>query len=430
MKDSGIGWIKEIPINWDLVRNKYNFVLNKNIVGSKWDETQLLSLTKNGIKKINDGEQTGKVPASFATYQIVKKDDIVMCLFDLDCSAVFSGRSQYDGMISPAYKCFKCNENLNPRYVDFYFRTVFVDRKYMRYSKNVRYSLASDEFLSLPILVPPIDEQKRIGTYLDEQCKKIDEIMADIQNQIDTLEDYKKSVISEAVTKGLDPDVVMKDSCITHIDSIPSHWKTLKLKYASTLKGRIGWQGLRTEEYRDEGPYLVTGTDFNKGYINWNSCVHVSKERFEQDKNIQIQENDLLITKDGTIGKIAMAKECPAEVSLNSGVFIVRNNRKYKYIDKFFYYIILSKQFSLWFELAQHGNSTIKHLTQENFYEFTFAYPPIVEQTQIVNFLDDKCEKIDSIIENKKAQLETIENYKKSLIYEYVTGKKEVPENE
>lgn len=201
MKDSGIGWIKKIPENWNLIRNKYNFTLSKYIIGSKWCETQLLSLTKNGVKEINDGEQTGKVPASLSTYQKVTKNDIVMCLFDLDCSAVFSGRSNYDGMISPAYKCFKCNESLNPEYVDFYFRTVFVDRKYMRYSKNVRYSLASDEFLDLPILVPPIEEQKKIAAYLDEQCKKIDEIMVDIQNQINTLEDYRKSVISETVTR-------------------------------------------------------------------------------------------------------------------------------------------------------------------------------------------------------------------------------------
>lgn len=343
------------------------------------------------------------------------------------------GYSDYYGCVSPVYYVFKEKEDNDLHFFNYIMQTTQFQRELRKYANGIleiRLRVSSDDILKRMIAVPKCGEQKRIAAYLDEQCRKIDEIIADIQNQIDTLEDYKKSVISEAVTKGLDPDVAMKDSCITHIDSIPSHWKTLKLKYASTLKGRIGWQGLRTEEYRDEGPYLVTGTDFNKGYINWNSCVHVSKERFEQDKNIQIQENDLLITKDGTIGKIAMAKECPAEVSLNSGVFIVRNNRKYKYIDKFFYYIILSKQFSLWFELAQHGNSTIKHLTQENFYEFTFAYPPIVEQTQIVNFLDDKCEKIDSIIENKKAQLETIENYKKSLIYEYVTGKKEVPENE
>lgn len=426
MKDSGIGWIKEIPENWNASKIGTLYELRNTKVNDK--DYKPLSVTMNGI--VPQLETAAKTNAHDDRKLVCEGDFVINSRSDRRGSC---GISSYDGSVSLINIVLKPFTNMNPVYYNWLFHTVNFADEFFKWGHGIvddLWTTGWQEMKNIIIPTPPIDEQKRIAAYLDEQCKKIDEIMADIQNQIDTLEDYKKSVISEAVTKGLDPDTTMKCSGVSHIDSIPSHWKTLKLKYASTLKGRIGWQGLRTEEYRDEGPYLVTGTDFNKGYINWSSCVHVSKERFEQDKNIQIQENDLLITKDGTIGKIAMAKECPAEVSLNSGVFIVRNNRKYKYIDKFFYYIILSKQFSLWFELAQHGNSTIKHLTQENFYEFTFAYPPIVEQTQIVNFLDDKCEKIDSIIENKKAQLETIENYKKSLIYEYVTGKKEVPENE
>lgn len=426
MKDSGIGWIKEIPENWNASKIGTLYELRNRKVNDR--DYKPLSVTMNGI--VPQLETAAKTNAHDDRKLVCEGDFVINSRSDRRGSC---GISSYDGSVSLINIVLRPFINMNPVYYNWLFHTVNFADEFYKWGHGIvddLWTTGWQEMKNIFIPTPPIDEQKRIAAYLDEQCKKIDEIMADIQSQIDTLEDYKKSVISETVTKGLDPDAAMKDSCVTHIDSIPSHWKTLKLKYASTLKGRIGWQGLRTEEYRDEGPYLVTGTDFNKGYINWNSCVHVSKERFEQDKNIQIQENDLLITKDGTIGKIAMAKECPAEVSLNSGVFIVRNNRKYKYIYKFFYYIILSKQFSLWFELAQHGNSTIKHLTQENFYEFIFAYPPIVEQTQIVNFLDDKCEKIDSIIENKKAQLETIETYKKSLIYEYVTGKKEVPENE
>lgn len=426
MKDSGIGWIKEIPENWNASKIGTLYELRNTKVNDK--DYKPLSVTMNGI--VPQLETAAKTNAHDDRKLVCEGDFVINSRSDRRGSC---GISSYDGSVSLINIVLRPFTNMNPVYYNWLFHTVNFADEFFKWGHGIvddLWTTGWQEMKNIIIPTPPIDEQKRIAAYLDEQCKKIDEIMADIQNQIDTLEDYKKSVISEAVTKGLDPDTTMKDSGVSHIDSIPSHWKTLKLKYASTLKGRIGWQGLRTEEYRDEGPYLVTGTDFNKGYINWSSCVHVSKERFEQDKNIQIQENDLLITKDGTIGKIAMAKECPAEVSLNSGVFIVRNNRKYRYIDKFFYYIILSKQFSLWFELAQRGNSTIKHLTQENFYEFTFAYPPIEEQARIANFLDDKCGRVDSIIEDKKAQLETIENYKKSLIYEYVTGKKEVPENE
>ena len=115
----------------------------------------------------------------------------------------------------------------------------------------------------------------------------------------------------------------MKDSGIEWIGKIPSDWDVIRLKNTSTLKGRIGWQGLRTDEYIDEGPYLVTGTDFINGVIDWKTCAHVSDARYEMDINIQIREGDLLVTKDGTIGKTAIAKNCPQKAALNSGVFIV-----------------------------------------------------------------------------------------------------------
>lgn len=415
MKDSGIGWIKKIPENWNLIRNKYNFTLNKYIIGSKWCETQLLSLTKNGVKEINDGEQTGKVPASLSTYQKVTKNDIVMCLFDLDCSAVFSGRSNYDGMISPAYKCFKCNESLNPEYVDFYFRTVFVDRKYMRYSKNVRYSLASDEFLDLPILVPPIDEQDRIAAYLDEQCKKIDEIMADIQNQIDTLEDYKKSVISEAVTKGLDPNAVMKDSGVSYIGKIPSSWKTDKGKFIFTY--------LQKPTKEDDGVI----TCFRDGEVTLRS--NRREDGFTiSEKEIGYQGIDIgdLIVHgmDGFAGSIGIS-DSRGKASPVLNVLETTNNKRY-----YMYFLRNMAYRGVFIALATGIRVRTCDTNWGKLREIVYAIPPRDEQDKIAEYIDSKCAEIDSIIEGKKTQLETIESYKKSLIYEYVTGKKEVPENE
>lgn len=261
MKDSEIEWVGKIPENWKVLKNKYNFELSKEIIGTKWVETQLLSLTKYGIKAINDGEQTGKVPASLSTYQKVNKDDLVMCLFDLDCSAVFSGISDFDGMVSPAYKCIKCKAHLFPKYIDYYFRTVFVDRKYKRYSKNVRFSISADEFMNLPIIVPPKDMQINIANFLDKKCAEIDALHTDIEKQIETLEEYKKSVIREAVTRGLNPDVEMKDSGVEWIGNIPVHWKVKKIKYSATLtRGVFGHRPRNDPKYYDgDYPFIQTG---------------------------------------------------------------------------------------------------------------------------------------------------------------------------
>lgn len=213
----------------------------------------------------------------------------------------------------------------------------------------------------------------------------------------------------------------MKDSGIEWIGKIPDTWNVIRLKNASWLKGRIGWQGLRAEEFTDEGPFLITGTDFKNGYVNWNTCVHISEQRFNQDLAIQIKENDLLITKDGTIGKLAIAKNCPKKVSLNSGVFIIRNTGKYKYDDKFMYYLLQSREFTLWFDLSNAGNSTICHLNQEKFYNFKFAYPSLPEQKKIADFLDGKCADIDQIRADVEKQIEILTDYKKSVITEAVT---------
>ena len=145
-----------------------------------------------------------------------------------------------------------------------------------------------------------------------------------------------------------------------------------------------------------------------------------------EDELLHIYENDLLITKDGTIGKLAIVKDCPEKVSLNSGVMIIRNTTKWKYLDKYLYYILSSEQFYLWYGLSQSGNSTIKHLYQGQFYNFEFTYPDLNEQKKISDYLDEKCADIDKLIEIKKQKIDQLDEYKKSLIYEYVTGKKEV----
>lgn len=219
----------------------------------------------------------------------------------------------------------------------------------------------------------------------------------------------------------------MKDSGIEWIGQVPEKWEVLKIKETSWLKGRIGWDGLKATEFIDEGPYLITGTDFCNGYINWDTCVHITKERYEEDELLHIRENDLLITKDGTIGKVAIVTNCPKETSLNSGVMIIRNDSKYKYDSKYMYYILLSDQFKHWFEYCQKPGSTIQHLYQHQFNEFKYTFPALGEQQQIVSYLDNKCSQIDKAITKSNAIIEKLEEYKKTVIYEYVTGKKEVP---
>lgn len=211
----------------------------------------------------------------------------------------------------------------------------------------------------------------------------------------------------------------MKDSGIEWIGEIPAEWDINKIKYLSVLKGRIGWQGLTSDEYTDEGAYLITGVDFSNGGIDWTSCVHVPMHRWEEAKEIQIENGDLLITKDGTIGKVAVVSECPGPTSLNSGVLRISTYEGYD--RKFLYWVLKSDVFWTWFADKNAGNSTIQHLYQGDFAEFKYAVPSLKEQQAIAKLLDNQCAKIDDVIADITKQIELLQQYKKSLITETVT---------
>lgn len=437
MKDSGIEWIGDIPEEWEVKRIQWGLteVIKKN---DPIKAENILSLTKDkGVIPYEDkGNLGNKSKANLADYKLAYRNSIVMNSMNVIIGSV--GLSDYFGCVSPVYYVFKAEKNNDIRFFNYIFQMpVFqsILKKYANGILEIRLRVSSNDVLKRNIPFPNYKEQIKISNYLDKKTKQIEDVKNTINKEIENLENlenYKKSVITETVTKGLDKNVEMKDSGVEWIGEIPKHWKVIRIKNAAILKARIGWQGLKSDEFLDDSnlPYLVTGTDFKDGLVDWDNCVRISEKRFEMDKNIQIKENDLLITKDGTIGKLAIAKNCPDKASLNSGVFVMRNQGPYKYVDKYMYYLLQSEQFYLWFELNDAGNSTIRHLYQRDFYNFSFTYPEIKEQNQIVDYLDKKTKLIGDSIAIKQKQLETLEEYKKSLIYEYVTGKKEVNDGE
>ena len=212
----------------------------------------------------------------------------------------------------------------------------------------------------------------------------------------------------------------MRNSGIEWIGDVPALWEFKRLKYTSTLAGRIGWQGLTSEEYRTEGVYLVTGTDFKDGRIDWGSCVRVSEARWAEATQVQLEEVDLLITKDGTVGKVARCIDLPDKASLNSGVMVIRH--KVPMSTYFLYWVLQSPVFSGWFSDVNAGASTISHLYQADFYNFGFFIPPTVqEQEQVASLLDVETAKIDQAMSLLRRELETLEQFKKSVIHEAVT---------
>ena len=211
----------------------------------------------------------------------------------------------------------------------------------------------------------------------------------------------------------------MKESGIDWIGQIPEEWEVIKIKFFTYMKGRIGWQGLKADEFIDEGPYLVTGTDFKNGRVNWDTAYHISQNRYEQAPEIQLQIGDLLVTKDGTVGKLALIDELPDSASLNSHLLVLRPlfNR---YDNHFLYYVLSSLEFKNYFQKVSIG-STMDSLSQEKMGEFIFALPNINEQNSISRYLDKKTAQLDKVKTLLEEQIQKLKDYRASLIYETVT---------
>ncbi|WP_270993403.1 restriction endonuclease subunit S [Listeria seeligeri] len=289
---------------------------------------------------------------------------------------------------------------------------------------NISQSIVRNIRLELPEKIL----QELVVKYLDKKIVMLSNLIATKEKQIKLLEEQRQSMITEAVTKGLNSSVRMKDSGVEWIGEIPEHWEIAKIKYTTYVKGRIGWQGLRSDEFIDDGPYLVTGTNFKNGIVDWQDCYHISEDRYNEAVPIQLKEDDLLITKDGTIGKLALVKEMPGKTILNSGIFVTRPLAN-KYINNYLYWNLNSASFSQYIRTMETG-STIKHLYQETFVNYSYALPSLEEQESISCYLNNKNQKLGNVIQNITIQISKLKEYRHSLIHEAVTGKIAIEEME
>lgn len=424
MKESGIEWVGLIPDDWKIAKNNRLFNISKQLVNENWKNTQLLSLTKSGIieKNINDGG--GKQPESFGTYQYVEKDDIVLCLFDIDVSAVFSDRSKYDGMISPAYRVMKCTDAILPVYAKWWFDAVNIGRYYLIYTKSLRKTIDADGFGNILTVVPPLSEQQAIADYLDETCSKIDEIIAEAKASIDEYKELKQSVIFEAVTKGLDKNVEMKDSGYDFIGDIPSKWEMCKVRHLGTAQNGISIGG----DAFGSGYSFVSYGDVYKNYSLPKTVDKLVRSSEEDRKRYSVEKGDWFFTRTSeTIEEVGFS--CVCEETIPDAVFagfLIRvrpfNNRIYTRFAKYYF---RSNHLRTFF-VKEMNLVTRASLAQGLLKDAPVVVPPYDEQIEIANYLENKCTIIDGVIKDKESTINDLEAYKKSLIYEVVTGKRRV----
>lgn len=433
MKPSGVQWIGDIPEHWikDKLYRLTDFVSSGGTpTSTNHDYYQDGDIVWIQTGDLNDGyvSETSKKITQYglenSSAKIFDRGTLLMAMYGATIGKL--GIMSVDAATNQACCAMKYDTKTNTKFMYYIFlamRTHLINQSYGGGQPNISQEVVKQQYLCFP----KYSEQESIANFLDKATSQIDNAIKTKQTQLETLETLKKSIIHKAVTKGLDPSVAMKDSGVEWIGEIPEHWKIQMFKRTASIKGRIGWQGLTSDEYRTEGKHLlVTGTDFKGRYINWDTCHFVDKERYDEDTKIQLLEKDVLVTKDGTIGKISMAVDMPFPTTLNSGVFVTRPIKN-DYIQEYMYWILSSDMLMEFIEYSKVG-STIAHLYQKTFERFIYPLAPLEEQQPIVDFLDREVEKINTLKTNVKNQINKLKEYKKSLIYEYVTGKKQVKE--
>lgn len=427
MKDSGIEWVGKIPKGWSICPLYMLFSERKNR-NSKGQEINLLSLSYGRIIRKNININTGLLPESFNTYNIVEKDDIIIRPTDLqnDKRSLRTGIVKEHGIITSAYIALKPKKYTNSSYFHYLLHAYDIKKVFYNMGNGVRQGLNYSEFCKLLIINPTNQEQSKIINFLDAKCADIDSLTADIQKQIDILKEYKKSVITQAVTKGLDPNVEMKDSGVGWIGMIPSKWNIGKIKfYVDKVGSGKTPKGDNTLYTKGKILFLRSQNVYNTGIILDDPPTVITDAIDKELSNTRVITDDVLLNiTGGSIGRCCIYN-LEKKANVNQHVSIIRM-KKDKMLSGYMHYFWISDLGQTAINLYQTGGNR-EGMSASAIKNTPIPFMSIWEQQAIIDFLDSKCADIDAIISGKQKQLDVLKEYKKSLIYEYVTGKKEVP---
>lgn len=406
-KDSGFEWIGIIPSEWGLSRIGQVYRLRNTKVSDT--DYPPLSVTNKGIVPQLD---TAAKTNAHDDRKLVKKGDFAInSRSDRRGSC---GISDYDGSVSLINTILAPLNEMNPGYYDWLFHTVQFGDEFYKFGHGIvddLWTTGWQEMKKITIPTPPLSEQKRIADFLDAKCAEIDALTADIQAQIDTLEQYKRSVITETVTKGLNPNAEMKDSGVQWIGNMPAHWDVIRGKYILRY--------MQKPVREDDGVI----TCFRDGEVTLRS--NRREDGFTMsDKEIGYQGidvGDLVVHgMDGFAGSIGIS-DSRGKASPVLNVLETDQNKRY-----IMYYLRSMAYSDVFLALATGIRVRSCDLRWNKLAELSYPVPPLNEQNAIVKHIDSVLSKADAVIADKKAQLATLDEYKKSLIFEYVTGKKEV----
>lgn len=425
MKDSGIEWIGEIPEGWE-ISPLFSIFKERKQKNYNLKETNILSLSYGKIIRRNTETNMGLLPESFETYNIVDKSNIILRLTDLqnDKTSLRTGLVIERGIITSAYIAL---ESVNTENVFFHYLLHCYDELKVFYvmGNGVRQNLKFAELSRLPLLVPPLAEQQRIADYLDAKCAYIDQCLDMTRQSMEKLRAYKLSCITETVTKGLDPDVPLKDSGVPWIGQIPAGWECTRLMTlcSEISTGPFGSQ-LHAEDYVENQTPLINPSNINNFRIEANYKCTLDSNTVSRLKRHILYTGEIIFARRGEMGRCALVEK--QHEGFVCGTGCLKASIK-KDINQYYLIYYLQAKFVPYFLEYSSVGTTMNNLNSKTIASIPVTLPPLPEQERIAAYLDKKCARIDALLEEKQALLDKLAEYKKSLIFECVTGKREVP---
>lgn len=417
MKDSGIEWIGAIPQDWKTDRLQW-YLKEINVSNNPIQTQNILSLTIEAgvIPYAEKGNQGNKAKEDYSQYKIAFPDTLVINSMNVIIGAV--GISQYFGCVSPVYYVFEPIEGTDLRYIYYLFTNTGFQKEMRKYAKGIleiRLRISSNDMLKRIVPSPPFKEQQRIADYLDKMCAEIDAVLEKTRASIEEYKKLKQAVITQAVTKGIRGDRPMKDSGSVWFEEIPCNWVMKRIKYLFHIKKDIaGKEGYTVLSITQRG---IQPKDLskNEGQI----AANYSQYQLLAPGDFAMNHMDLLT------GWVDISKYSGV-TSPDYRVFVLDDAEKND--SSYYLYLMQMCYFNRIFYGLGQGVSGMGRwrLQADKFLNFPVVVPPVDEQKEIASYLNEKCSCIEVMIAKKQQYLTEIENYKKSLIYEYVTGKKEV----
>lgn len=405
MKYSGIKWIGEIPDNWNVRKVKQCFYISKEQAHE--ENPTILSLARAGVKVRDISNNEGQLAASYDNYNPVIPGDLLLNPMDLYSGANCS-LSEVGGVISPAYINLRKKVELNPKFYDYYFKTQYWAMAMFAHGKGVsfdnRWTMNAETLLNYYLPFPSSDVQDKIVDLINKKTAEIDSLIEIENQQIEKLKEYKQSCIDNTISN-LNDDV--------------------RIKYVCILNGRIGFRGYTQDDLVDEGDGAITISPSNMQNLkmNYEKCHYLSWFKYNESPEIQLENGDILFVKTGsTYGKSSLVENLPMEATINPQLLIFK---KISINNEFFLYALQTSDVRNQIEGYVIGG-TIPTISQDKISRIKIKICSPDMQIKIVEFLNQKCNLIDTLIERKNNKIELLEEYKKSIIYEYVTGKKEV----